>query len=245
MSIEVFSAVGSHLIKLRKKAFYPGMPFFSVPAIAVWFIVTQFEGSLIFSPSSSVSALSFKSTMSLNGEISEYEGTLLVVPSGAEGFVAPLGKGTLEGVLSSATREELDWNKKFIDIRRDGLVLENRFIDVDYPLTFMLEGVSRDNISFMSNKREAIPELELGTSESIWVSLGATVAAIFSAGLAVGFLKDSIQIFQEDAGSNECPGSEWDHALSCTPKKFQGKLRKLATSDNLRIKRSWPFEARQ
>src|SRR5215218_4087398 len=92
IEIELLSSIGKYLFGLRKKAFYPGLPFLAVPTIVLWLIFAQFQGSLFFSPNNKISRIDLRSSMGYNNIAKKSSKTILLIPSGSGKFVLP-GKG--------------------------------------------------------------------------------------------------------------------------------------------------------
>ena len=188
------NTVASYLIKFKSKALYPGFPFFSVPAVVVFLIIIQFKESMSLSPEATVAALHFESSMSSGDLLSSSNATLVVVPKGAKRFSLPTEDSEFTGVRVSEDIDSLRRNSSRIELTESGLTIDDQWVDSDYPLALLVEGAAADNILPTGEKIRAIPKLELDTSESVWIALGAAVAAVFSIGLAAGFLKDSAPI---------------------------------------------------
>jgi hypothetical protein len=123
---------------------------------------------------------------------------MLLIPAGVDSFTLPTAGSRVTDLRSSASAEELQWNQKRIDIRDDSLVIESNWIGVKYPLTLLVDGHRIEKIRFREPVAELIPQLELNTAESVWVTLGTILAAVFGIGVAAGFLKDSDRVVQED-----------------------------------------------
>lgn len=191
-----------YVIGQRQKVFYPGFPFVLVPIAAICLIVMQLEGSLVLSPSAKVSALQLQSTVSSNGVVTEYSGTMLLIPAGVDSFTLPTSGGKVTDLRSSASAEELQWNQKRLALNNDSVVIDSNWIGVKYPLALLVDGHKIDKIRFREPVAEPIPQLELNTAESIWVTLGTVLAAVFGIGVAAGFLKDSDRVVQENPGGN-------------------------------------------
>lgn len=185
------TTIARYLFKLRSKALYPGFPFVSVPAIVLFIIVVQFKGPLSLSPHPEVSALHFKSSLSRSNSVADGEAMLLLVPRGAGRFSLSDSASPIDGVLVSENRDSLALNADRIRLTEQGLIVEDQWVGAQYPLALLLEGSSTNEIIPAGQKQKILPSLEISTSDSVWVALGAAVAAVFSIGLAAGFLKDS------------------------------------------------------
>ena len=199
----LLSTIAGQLIKLRGKVVYPGFPFFSVPIVVIWLIIIQFEGSLTLSPSAKISALHFESAVASGTGFSADTSSLVVVPKEVSNFLLPSNDGGFSRVRVSSPVRVLENNRNRIELTEQGLSVERGWVGVDYPLAFLTEEVlARTVLVEGQEKAKLLPLLELTTSDSVWIALGAVIGALFSFGLAAGLVKDGGQIAQQNPGGD-------------------------------------------
>ena len=164
----------------------------------------QFEGSLTLSPGARISAFHFESAVAPGTEFSADTSSLVVVPKDASNFFLPGdGDGGFSRVRISSPVRALENNRNRIELTEQGLSVERGWVGVDYPLALLTEGaLARTVLVEGQKKAKPLHLLELATSDSVWIALGAVIGALFSFGLAAGLVKDGGQIAEQDPGGD-------------------------------------------
>lgn len=181
-------------------ALHPNIPFLWVPALVMFIIYSQFSAGLSPESEAGVMAMEFQAARTFDGQIVEVNSTLLAIPSAAEPFSMEFRSAPTrinvpvdsEVLSRPSNRDALRIVEKFVELR-------HHLQDASYPLLVTVDSSPVSSYFPTGRPSAELRPLRIGQESLSLMLLAMFSAPIFSFGVAVCFLQNSIIIAKKNA----------------------------------------------
>lgn len=202
MSFQDFVSSVRALGNQGTRALHPNLPFLWVPALVLFIIYSQFSSGLSTETETGLMAMEFHAAKTDDGQVVEDKQTVLAIPSSAKPFTMPFQTAPTKirfpvdaGVLQKSGHESMR-------ITGEAVVVENHLYGVSYPLLVIIDSAPLPRYAPSGESPLALRPLRVGQETLSLMLLGIFSAPIFSFGVAICFLQNSIIVAKKNAGGD-------------------------------------------